>query len=237
MKEIPILATTSFIYYDTRVMNVLRLMHLFDEIELLYFESRRIYDKVAENELLLLSKLNIKYCPHLPYDRDLNIKKDYKIMSNFVSNLTKLPTSFFFLHSNERDYQKIECLVEKFPSVLVENIKSSKVFDDLFETKVNYCVDIGHLLTNGENPFEILKKYEKKIKYIHLHGVKNGIDHLELYHLDKKLLLYIIDFAIEKKIGLSIELFGFKKLLRSLNYLLEVFEKYGYSYYRWYQKW
>ncbi|KAA0257841.1 TIM barrel protein [Deferribacter autotrophicus] len=237
MKEIPLLATTSFIYCDTRVMNVLRLMHLFDEIELLYFESRRMFDGIDENELLLLKKLNIRYCPHLPYDRDLSRKSDYEVITDFVGNLTKLPVSFFFLHSNGKDYKNIEVLAEKCPMVLVENVKNTKIFEDLFDTKINYCLDIGHLLTVGENPFEIIKKYGEKIKYIHLHGVKNGVDHLELYHLDEKLLLYIIDFAIEKKIGISLELFGFKRLLDSLNYLLEVFEKHGYAYHRWYQKW
>ncbi|BAI81501.1 conserved hypothetical protein [Deferribacter desulfuricans SSM1] len=232
-KEIPKLATTSFIYQDTRIMNVLKLKHLFDEIELLFFESKREYDQLDKNELTLLNKIDTKYSAHLPYDRNLNDTDDLEYMISFIKNLNSLNVSYFFLHSKGDDFESIEKICHLYPSVLVENTVSSNIFDSLKNTKIKYCYDIGHSLLNNENPFEIIKKYGEKIKYIHLHGVNADKDHQEICHLDINLVKYIFDFAIDYNITISIELFDFSKLLNSLNYLLEVFNKYGYSYHRW----
>ncbi|UOD34947.1 hypothetical protein DSN97_01010 [Deferribacteraceae bacterium V6Fe1] len=233
VKNIPKLSTTSFIYRDTRIMNVLKLKHLFDEIELLYFESRRKYDQLDDNELMLLNKMDMKYVVHLPYDRDLSRIEDFKFMESFISKLDSPKISYYFLHSIGNDYDAIERLCHLYPSVLVENTTSSNIFYDLKYTKINYCLDVGHALLSNENPINIIKKYKEKIKYIHLHGVHDGRDHKEITYLDVNLLKFLFDFAIDFNVGISLELFGLTPLINSLNYLSEVFKRYGYAYHGW----
>lgn len=44
----------------------------------------------------------------------------------------------------------------------------------------SYCIDLGHSWLYYENWFDVLQKYIKEARVIHIHGVKEGKDHISL---------------------------------------------------------
>lgn len=76
---------------------------------------------------------------------------------------------------------------------------SLKEFNNISQSipNINYTLDIGHCLQNGENFYQFIIENKDKIKNIHLHnGVKNGKAHYGLQlpgNLDIKYLLNLLN--------------------------------------------
>ena len=70
-------------------------------------------------------------------------------------------------------------------NMVVENINFSPTFLRPF-IKAGFCrlcLDIGHLVLGREEICRTIKRFNGDIREIHLHGVRNNIDHLGLGHL------------------------------------------------------
>jgi sugar phosphate isomerase/epimerase len=83
------------------------------------------------------------------------------------------------------------------------------------------CLDIGHLLIREQDVGAYFKKYRNNISIIHLHGFENGTDHLGIDRLNRETLGVIISLLRDFTGILSIEVFSYDDLRRSL----EVLEK------------
>jgi sugar phosphate isomerase/epimerase len=90
------------------------------------------------------------------------------------------------------------------------------VIEDL---NLSICMDIGHLIIHDGDIQAFFGKFAGAVAIIHLHGVKNGKDHLPLDRLPATLLKSV--FNILKKFSgtVSLEVFDFEYLQTSLDFL------------------
>lgn len=82
---------------------------------------------------------------------------------------------------------------------------------------MDFCVDIGHLLRYGHNLSEQLEVFLPKSSMVHLHGVKNGQDHLGLDHVPQQTWDIICWALKEFRGGISLEVFSLDDLTLSLH--------------------
>lgn len=106
---------------------------------------------------------------------------------------------------------KISVETLDYPFELVEDI--IEAFD------LSVCLDFGHLLLYGHSIADYAKRYLGKTTVVHLHGVKDGRDHLSLDVLDENQVKAI--WEVLKNFGgtVSIEVFSFDDLKNSLRLL------------------
>ena len=86
------------------------------------------------------------------------------------------------------------------------------------------CLDIGHILTFGYDLEHYLEKYLPRTTMIHLHGFRNGIDHLGIDLLPESVLELIFSHLRDYHGIVSLEVFSIDDLKRSL---ITLEEKWG----------
>lgn len=234
MKEVKNLGTTSFIIPNNRVENVKYLCDKVDFVQLLFLEKFSLKEDILE--IMPLSQLkkdrNIDYIIHLPIDFDF--KRDIFLVHDFLDFLNPLCPQSFILHpeNNNLFFQHLANIIQRY-NISIENLDDISFFDGIFEMGCNLCLDIGHAIIHGIDVKTFINTYGDKIDTLHLHGMYDYIDHKSLRYIDKNILLYLLDFSIEKDTINIIEVFNEKDFLDSINYLKEVFKQHGYTYHRW----
>jgi len=83
------------------------------------------------------------------------------------------------------------------------------------------CLDIGHILIHGYDLQHYLKKYLPGTSIIHLYGIQNGTDHLEIGKLSNPVLRTILSCLHHYHGIVSIEVFSIDALKSSLTILEE----------------
>jgi sugar phosphate isomerase/epimerase len=83
------------------------------------------------------------------------------------------------------------------------------------------CLDIGHILIHGYDLQQYLKKYLPEASIIHLYGIQNGTDHLEIGKLSRPVLKTILSCLHHYHGTVSIEVFSIDALKSSLAILEE----------------
>jgi adenosylcobalamin phosphodiesterase len=108
--------------------------------------------------------------------------------------------------------------------VVVENLEYPlERIAPLAETYgMDLCLDIGHLLRYGHNLSEQLEAFLPKSRVVHLHGVKDGEDHLGLEHLPQQTWDLICRALKEYRGGISLEVFSLDDLSPSLHRIQEL---------------
>ncbi|MBZ4643523.1 MAG: Xylose isomerase protein barrel [Deferribacteraceae bacterium] len=236
-KEIKSIGTTSFIIHDSRVVNVKYLQNKVDIVQLLYLDSFNHYDLPDETEIeqLLEAKQELKYYIHMPIDLDLGKEGDWDRLIFFAEKLSLLKPEQLIVHpvNNKIFFDYLEKFLAKFPATLVENINDVSFFDKISSKGADICFDVGHAILEGVDIKAFINTYGSFIKAYHLHGVKNGKDHLSVRYLDEKKLNYLFGFASDNNVDIIVEVFGEKDFYDSINYLKEFFRKNDYIYHRW----
>jgi sugar phosphate isomerase/epimerase len=87
---------------------------------------------------------------------------------------------------------------------------------------MDLCLDIGHLLRYGHDPGEQLEAFLAKSAMVHLHGVKDGQDHLGLQHIPPQTWDIICQALKEFRGGVSLEVFSLGDLIPSLHRIQEI---------------
>jgi adenosylcobalamin phosphodiesterase len=239
------ICTTSFIYRDTYVPNVRMLGPYLDEIELLMFESRpdSLPTKSEIEELAILAQEHdITYNVHLPTDifpasPNLKIREDAVTAILRVVQLTcPLTPSTYTLHLpwadaesdleawRERNAQTITRLLDSgLPArqISIETLSYpiDRVAEIIDAHDLAVCMDIGHLFVHGFNANAVFDRYGHRTTIIHLHGVENGQDHISLDRLSPKNLETTVDILKMYTGVVSLEVFSFDDLQRSLSFL------------------
>jgi sugar phosphate isomerase/epimerase len=78
------------------------------------------------------------------------------------------------------------------------------------------CIDLGHLWVGGDNVEAHLKRHLPRTRVIHLHGVRDGRDHLALTALPHGRLRQILN-SIDKFTGvLTLEIFNYEEVRDSM---------------------
>lgn len=194
------LGTTSFIYPDYCLPNVLKLGSLFDEIELLAFESPEASLPDLEEIRGLKAardQLNVTYNIHLPTDISLTHenseerKKAAQRYAEIIDRFACLAPTTHTLHlerpepatktdlevwqQNTKDglERLISCGVD--PSIItIEtlNYDISCITPVIQHMGFHVCLDMGHAFKYGYDPQNIMDTHKEKLDLIHLHGVE-----------------------------------------------------------------
>ena len=149
------------------------------------------------------------YCLHLEKDRHQEMTPD--IVGVWLTNL---------LYSLE-----ILFAAGLPPSlVAVENIDYTFhwIYPLIRDLDLPICLDIGHLLIQGEDVETYLELYGDRTVMIHLHGVEEGRDHRSLMGIPDREWRIIAAFLKDYRGGLSIEVFSRNDLHRSLTRMEEM---------------
>jgi sugar phosphate isomerase/epimerase len=223
-----------------------------DEVELLFFESKKEGSLPSREEIDRLSRLSeefsLTYNVHLPTDISPAApgraeRADATDALKRVVDLTQrlYPTSFT-LHlpfdAPGREPREVErwqgralsgleeLLAEGVPprSLAIENIDYpfGWVADIVRDFDLSICMDMGHLLVGGEDITAFYRENADRIAIIHLHGVQNRKDHLPLTVLSKDDGLSIVEILNGFSETLSLEVFSYDHLAASMEWLEKI---------------
>jgi hypothetical protein len=212
------IAAPSFIIPAGRVENAQYLTGTVDEVELLYMDSLKLYDLPDASEISQLTKISLPYNIHMPYDRDLSVGQEWDTIYKFAETLKCLNarTHTFHIQQSAEFYVYLQEYSDKTGMhVTVENASADTAA--FAECSFPICLDIGHIVMSGVDPIPLLDKYADRIYMFHLHGVKDGRDHQSLKYLDKMIIQRVAEFANERELTVSIEVFSEDKLRESLD--------------------
>ena len=247
------LGTTSFIYPDDIIPNVKKLGSVFDEIELLVFESIPSDVLPSKEDIKELGHLaqefDLTYNIHLPVDVSITdvskSKRDQAVETilNVIDLVSPLKPTTHTLHleyqepGNDKDWHKrsFDSMGELVQSVGEPDIITIETLDypiKLIESIIDeyglsVCVDAGHLIKYGYQIKSVFEKYHDKIPLIHLHGVdfsKTPIqDHVSLDKTPKERLTDTLEVLKRFKGVVSLEVFNKKNLTLSIAHLETLF--------------
>jgi sugar phosphate isomerase/epimerase len=220
-----------------------------DEIELLLFESRGtgvLPSRAIITELRrLAAKYDLSYNVHLPTDVSIGDRDPARqqlaveTMMRVVELVQPLNASALVLHVpfdeksynesivaswRDRVYQNLEKIlaaVENSNIIAVETLDYSlDLLEDLIvDLDLAICLDLGHLMVYDHDLVEAFNKYGFKTSVIHLHGVKNGCDHMALDRLPANLASSVLQVLKRFTGVVSLEVFSFEDLNLSLKFL------------------
>jgi sugar phosphate isomerase/epimerase len=245
------LATTSYIYPDQIVPNVMKLAPLFDEIELVLFESEGKNNFPDESEIQILRAISsnnqVGFNIHLPIDiflGHLNDKVRWQgvfIAKRVIGNTLPLNPSAYILHLDRRnESEEVKDILdwqirvrESLHEIARFGIDPNRIAVETLgypfewvehlvkEFGFSICLDVGHLLLYGQDLELYFDKYLNHTSVIHLHGHENGRDHLGIDRWSEGNLNLILPHLYDYQGIVSLEVFSLDDLQRSL----EVLEK------------
>ncbi|MDI9571369.1 MAG: cobamide remodeling phosphodiesterase CbiR [Pseudomonadota bacterium] len=149
------------------------------------------------------------YCLHL--ERDRHREMTPQMAAPWLDNLLRSLTDLFAAGLP--------------PSlVAVENIDYAFpwVYPLVKDLDLSICLDIGHLLIQGEDVETYLQRYGDRTVMIHLHGVEAGRDHRSLAGIPDREWRIVAAFLKDYRGGLSVEVFSREDLRRSLSRMEEL---------------
>ena len=245
------LATTSYIYPDEIVPNVARLAPSFDEIELVLFESKgpdSIPDDAQIDRLKELSHLRrVGFNVHLPIDISLGDQKEavrlrgVSVVKEVMERTRPLHPSLYTLHLDSTEEGDVESwrkrILLSLEGILPNGIEPQRISietlaypfewigDLILEYGFSICLDIGHILIQGQDLDRYFEKYLSKTSIVHLHGFNSGRDHLGLDCLGEERIDSIL-LGLRNYTGIvSIEVFSIDDLESSLEVLEQRWER------------
>jgi sugar phosphate isomerase/epimerase len=241
------LSTTSYIYPDHILQNVVKLAPFVDEIELILFESESqdsLFNEAETQALLnLSSQHHLGFNVHLPLDiflgdeSEAERKEGVSVAKRMIERTLPLNPSVYTLHLDRRnkdggEERDIELWQKRILRSMKEiagfKIESNRISietleypfkwveDKVKEFGFSICLDIGHILTHGQDLKLYLDKYLPKASIIHLHGFQRGIDHLGIDQLSESVLEMIFTHLRNYHGIVSLEVFSIEDLKRSL---------------------
>jgi sugar phosphate isomerase/epimerase len=240
------LATTSFIYPADYVVNVQRLGPYVDQIELLCFEHAHLPTRGTIEELSRLSgECGVTYNVHLPIDLSIGDRAG-SLREQAVQGLLRafervaplspttctlhIPCDGHPLRADEieRWRDRVWVSLKKILGagvdpglVSVETLDYPlEILKDLIDAfGLGVCLDAGHLILQGRDVEKTFADFEGKTAIVHLHGVRDGKDHLGLDHLPHDLEATLTRRLADFNGTVSLEVFSFHHLTASLDWM------------------
>jgi sugar phosphate isomerase/epimerase len=224
------------------------------ELVLFESEGLENYPDQAELKSLTDLSLSqgVRYHVHLPVDIYLGERAE-AIRSHGVSTVKKvieqtlcLNPSLYTLHFDLRDKNgREEADIEAWRSRIIRSAREMTgwgigperisvetlsypfewVEDIVREFRFSVCLDIGHMLVYHQDVPRYFENYLSQTSIIHLHGVENGVDHLGIDRLNDKMIDTVLSNLRHFTGVLSIEVFSFGELKKSLEVLEQRWEK------------
>ena len=248
------LGTTSYIYPDSYTTNVKTLGPYVDEIELLLFESETIDSLPSVLEIRELADMaadyNLSFNVHLPLDiilgdPEATIRRRAVETVQRITELTEpldITTSTlhlpYTLTSDDSDAVSAwrDRLEDSLTRILETGIEPSgisietldypisQIEDIIAAFGLSVCLDVGHVIIYDFDLEDIYRRFHERISIIHLHGVSQGRDHLPLDRLSKNDCRKITPILNTFTGSVSLEVFNYDHLTRSLAFLEKTLE-------------
>jgi sugar phosphate isomerase/epimerase len=215
------------------------------ELVLFESESQDSLVEEEEIEALRKLSLHhdVNFNIHLPLDLFLGDKskgirlKGISALKKMIERTVALNPSIYTLHLERRDrngreessigtwrWRVLQSIEEILRWGIEPNRISIEILDYPFEwiediveeSGFSICLDIGHILICGRDLRSYLDKYLAKTSIIHLHGFRNGVNHLGLDQLPESVLKLILSHLHHYQGIVSLEVFSIEDLKISL---------------------
>ena len=192
---------------------------------------------------------NLKYVIHMPVDISLSDSSEHQRQNAVVKHLeiislTEPLQPFVYImhvHDNRNDHQTApscrdiskwqETISRSIAEILSSGIEPRRIcienllypLDLLEEIITHYdlsiCLDTGHIVMAGASIKDCFNRFFSRTSVLHVHGVSNNQDHLDISHMDTTTLSMIMS-EIQKdrsrERALIIEVFDRVKLAQSM---------------------
>ena len=242
------IGTTSYIYPDHILPNVICLGPYLDEIELLIFESEPD-GFPTKSDFKILKKHSEEYSltfnVHLPTDiylgsntiekRRQAVRTILKIM-DLTSCISPTTYTLHFAYdqpSQEKDnvIQWQDRIAESVTRLLAYGIPGKMISIEtlsypfhwvekiISEFDLSVCIDLGHLLTWGVNAEHLYASFKEKVVILHLHGIDGDRDHISLDNLTRHQWDAVMCVLNKFHGVVSLEVFSYEHLVSSLRIL------------------
>ncbi len=242
------LGTTSFILPQDYLPNVRALAPLFDEVELLFFET-----PAAAHQADLVTALaavseetGLGYNVHLPVDLPLchpqgrERRRAAAALAELMAALDPLNATALTLHlpytpperhpqarrrwqawvreSLEEIYRRVPAAAE---GLTLENLDYPLEWLEavIEEFDLKVCLDLGHLALAGADPLAAYRCWASRCPLIHLHAAVDGRDHLPLDRLGETMAEVVLGILEAFTGTVSLEVFSLDALHRSTAWL------------------
>ncbi|MFN3691843.1 MAG: cobamide remodeling phosphodiesterase CbiR [Fervidobacterium sp.] len=200
-----LIGTTSWLVPGTYYENARLVAQIVDFVELLVYTWDRETQMLLISEIDKLNKLTevygLKYTVHLPVDNIENVRKAYSFLNG------KLDILNFVVHPfNDKDFFEI---IENCHNVSVENLKEKVYYHKRF------VYDIGHSVLGTKPDLQKILEHGC-ITEIHLMGIKDGKDHLEVDLKAFDILQRELGDLTFSTLLICFEVFGLEELINSI---------------------
>ena len=248
------LGVTSYVYPADIIPNVEALAPAVDDIELVLFESEDVSNLPTLETVARLSELaeehDLTYTVHLPIDRKLGSDSGAErlIMQKNIIRIIRLSQTLspyaYVLHIEGidsrahswriRNWQRdvtgllpeIVAQADDPAMICVENLNYPFEWCEQFLESfgLSVCIDVGHFWLNGTNISPHIQRYLDRTRVIHLHGLRDGRDHLSLGTLPLEKLRYLMNILDDYTGVLTLEMFSFEDVRDSIERISQCLE-------------
>lgn len=243
------LGVPSYVYPADILPNVEALAPFVDNIEISLFESEQLSSLPAPATIERLRQLaldhELTYTIHFPMDRKLGSplraeREAHQQQILKIMTLTRpLAPLAYVLHLEGIEPDAPPAAVKTWQAsisallpaivaqaknparICIENLAYPFAWCDVFleRFRLGVCLDTGHLMLSGGDVHRHFRQYADRIQEIHLHGVKEGRDHLPLTAFPADWLGQFLN-SIDNFTGvLTLELFEFEAVRLSMERL------------------
>jgi sugar phosphate isomerase/epimerase len=239
---------TSYLYPADILPNLRRLRGVADEMELVLFEGKGYSNLPSRGDVGRFSRIagrtGMRFNVHLPLDIDVASMDDrvrtesMDTVSRIVELTAPLDPLSYTLHVLRDEAAPREAWKARVAESLalipaprrmycVETLSwDLREIGDIIETlDFSVCIDVGHLLLGGYDVPDFFRRFEGRIGMIHLHGVRDGRDHVSLAHLSAEVKGMISRTVAEARYSrsLCLEVFALDDYISSQESLMSMF--------------
>jgi hypothetical protein len=231
------LAAPSCVIPDRVGPNCRALSPLVREVALMLLETAGCLNYDQRDLPADLPNLNLAYHAHLPLD--LPWSDGPKAVAGVISGLEQkiafLCPRGYVLHPPAPG--QLSGLLRERPDLAsmlwLENTGQSdltEIWDELTTLDLNVCLDVGHMVSYGQEGIMSLPGFFDRVRILHIYGAESKQGHAGLSHLPDPELLRDILRRVRGDETLVVEIFSLNELERSLNLLKSWLLRWGMEY-------
>lgn len=179
-----------------------------------------------------LAELGLSYHAHLPLDLPWGDGSAATILTSLTQKISFLRPHSFVLHPPQPGTlpQLVASNPDFAPVLCLENTGRSDLSDlwgEIHDLGLGVCLDLGHLVSYGQENMLCLPGIFDRIRILHVYGGESGRGHAGLDALPDPSVLKEILQRVRPDCVLVVELFSMNKLLDSLALLRSWLDAWG----------